>query len=356
MNKNDISVDDQLESIHSMLTDGHKSIRLERHTLPLWGGAIGFLTAFTHDISNPVYEISPIWGRVFHVSFLAVVLLAVILIDYRMTRAARALRDESISVIQRKVTLSVWMLFAFAFLLDVYANNYLGGGRQMFGVYLLLTGVALGMFGLYSERWYRWSGFVLVLLGLGVMFIMQPSNTSRLLTASIFIVGSCSIAFLQPYASSTNRCMTLSLAWVLGAFMVTALAYQLDYSLDISADTETVIQWSEFQKRKPEGKYIVRLPPGTEVPVDIGVSGDVFEGTAKSRLVLTIAKQIDLEFRDGKVTGTYRVNGGPWLERNDAMYTRKFVRETILTHSQGPELVRGIEIGTQRRLGGLLGD
>jgi hypothetical protein len=356
MEKNNISVDDQLESIHAMLADGHKSIRLERHTLPLWGGGIGFLTAFSHDITNPVYQLNPIWGRVFQVGLLATVLLAVIWIDYRMTRAARALRDESISLIQRKVTLAVWMLFAFAFLLDVYANNYLGGGRQMFGVYLLLTGVALSMFGLYSERWYRWSGIVLVLLGLGVMFILQPGNTSRLLTASVFIVGGCSIAFLQPYASSMSRCMLLSFAWVLAAFMTTALAYQLDYYLDISADTNTVIQWSEFQQNKPAGKYIVRLSPGTEVPVDISVGGDVFEGKAKSRLVLTIAKQIDMEFRDGKATGVYRVNDGPWLERNDAMYTRKFVRETILTNVKGPELVRGIEIGTQRRLGGLLGD
>jgi hypothetical protein len=339
-----------------MLADGHKSIRLERHTLPLWGGAIGFLTAFTHDISSPVYEIGHIWGRVFQVTFLAIVLLAVIWIDYRMTRSARALRDESISMIQRKVTLGIWMLFAFALLLDVYANIYLGGGRQMFGVYLLLSGIALSMFGLYSERWYRWSGIVLVLLGLIVMFILQPSNTSRLLTASIFIVGSFSIAFLQPYASSTSRCMTLSLAWVLGAFMTTALAYQLDYYLDISADSKAVIQWSEFQKLKPEGEYIVRLSPGAEVPVDISVGGDVFAGMVKSKLVLTIAKQIDMEFKNGKATGVYRVNDGPWLEKNDAMYTRKFVRETILTNAQGPELVRGIDIGTQRRLGGLLDD
>ncbi len=354
MKKQNISADTQLESIQSMLAYGHNSIRLEKHTLPLWGGGIGLLTAFSHDISRSVFEIDPVWGQVFHFSLLAIVLLAVIWIDYHMTRSARALRDESISIVQHKVTLAIWMLFAFAFLLDVYANLSLGGGRQMFGVYILLTGIALSMFGLYSELWYRWSGIVLVLLGLGIMFILHPGNMSRLLTASIFIVGSCAIALLQPLATNRARCIMLSLAWVLVAFMTTALAYRLDYYLDISADGETVMSWSEFQKHKPEGMYVVRLPAGTEVPVDISISGDVFEGAAKTSLNLKISKDIDLEFKDGNPTGIYRVIDGPWLERNDALFTRQFVRKTILSNEQGPQLVRALDLGTQRRLGGLL--
>ncbi len=356
MEKKNISVDDQLESIHAMLADGHKSIQLERHTLPLWGGGIAFLIAFAHDISIPVYQFGQFWGKSFHIGLIASVLLAIIWIDHRLTSAARVMRDESISFIQRKVTLTIWLLFAFAFLLDIYAGIYLGGGHRLSGVYLVLSGIVLTMFGLYSEYWYRWSGIVLMLLGAGVMFMLQPGNTTQLLTASIFLSAGFAIAYLQPFATSKKRCALLSAVWVSAALLLSVLAYQLDYYLDISADGKSIMPWSEFQKQQPSGKRIVRLSPGTEIPVDISVTGDVFAGASSARLGLKIVKQIDVEFDDGKPTGTYRINAGPWLEQKDAMFTRKLVRETILNKPWGPELVRKLEIGTQRRVGGLLGE
>lgn len=39
-----------LEAIQSMLAAGHRSVRLERHTLLLWGGVGGFLCAFTDHV------------------------------------------------------------------------------------------------------------------------------------------------------------------------------------------------------------------------------------------------------------------------------------------------------------------
>jgi len=356
MSERNISPDNQLESIQSMLSYGHKSIHLEKHTLILWGVGIGFLTAFTHDVSSIFYEQGHTLGRIFQISFVAIVLLAITWFDYRKTRAIRAVRDETISLVQRKVTFSIWMIFAFALLLDIYANIYLGGGRKMFGVYLVLGGIVLIMFGLYSERWYRWSGVVLILIGLVIMFMLQPSNTSRLLTASVFTAGGIGIAYLQPYAVTKVKCVWFSLLWVLGAVVLTTIVYQLDYYLDIKPDQEKVWQWSEYQQANPDGKHVVRISAGNQIPVELTVSGDVFEGKAEADLQLKVSKNIDIEFKNGKPTGIYRIDDGSWFESNDALFTRRFIRQTIVTDKQGPKLLREIEIGTQRRLGGLSGD
>lgn len=354
MKNQKISVDSQLDSIQSMLAEGHKGIRLEKHTLPLWGLCIGFLTAFTYDLSRPVYALWHGWGKAFEIGLVLFILLFAVWLDHRLTRKARVRRDETISIIQRKVTIVIWMLFAFAFVLDLYANMYLGGGRTLFGVYLVLGGIVLVMLGLYSESWYRWSGVVLVLSGLGVMFLLQPSNTTRLLTASIFMVGGIGIAILQPLAINRMRCMSLSLVWLALALGTAVLMYIIDYEVDISPDEHSNMSWSEYQKHKPEGTHIVTLAEGTEIPVRISVKGDVFEGSVNASLLLKTSKKIDLEFRHGEPTGIYRINGGQWLERNDGLTMREYVRKTITDNVQGPEIIRSIDLGTEKRLGGLL--
>jgi len=349
-----VGVDSQLDSIQSMLIQGHKGIRLERHTLPLWGLCIGFLTAFTYDLSRPVYTLGYAWGKSFEIGIVLFILLVAVLLEYRLTRKARARRDETISIIQRKVTVVIWMLFAFAFVIDLYANMYLGGGRNLFGVYLVLSGIVLVMLGLYSEPWYRWSGVVLVLSGLSVMFLLQPSNTTRLLTASIFMVGGIGVTILQPLAINRLRCMSLSIAWLAVALTTAVLMYNIDYALDINPGEQSNMSWPEYQKNKPEGVHIVTLAEGSEIPVRISVKGDVFEDTVNTSMLLKTSKKIDLEFRDGKPTGIYRINGGQWLERNDGLYMREHIHKTITDKVQGPELVRSIDLGTEKRLGGLL--
>lgn len=353
MKNQKISIDSQLDSIQSMLTEGHKGIRLESHTLPLWGLCIGFLTAFTYDLSRPVYALGHGWGKAFEIGLVLFTLFLAVWLDHRLTKKARVHRDETISIIQKKVTYVIWMLFAFAFLLDLYANLYLGGGRVMFGVYLVLSGIVLVMLGLYSELWYRWSGVVLILSGLGIMFLLQPSNTTRLLTASVFMVGGIGMAALQPLAINRMRCMTLSIVWLAAALLTATLMYKIDYAFDISPDEHSNMSWSEYQNNKPDGTHIVSLAAGSEIPVRISVKGDVFEDTVKASMLLKTSKKIELEFNHGKPTGIYRINGGQWLERNDGLYMRELVRKTIIENEQGPELVRSINLGTEKRLGGL---
>ena len=120
--------------------------------------------------------------------------------------------------------------------------------------------------------------------------------------------------------------------------------YILKYKFDDDAGVQGVI------------KIALKYNPGTKVPVELKVTGDAFTGTAEGRFVLTVSKQVDMEFKDGKPTGIYRINGGLLLEDNDALFTRSFRRKTDMTHEKGPVLVRELDLGTQRSLGGLLGD
>jgi len=351
INKN--IANNQLLSIQSMLASGHKSIHIERHTPILWGTAIAFLIGFNFDLARPFYESSHNAGRVFTISMVAVVLFVAVLLDMKMTKAARSLRDESISIVQRRVTYSIWMFFAFSFVLDAYANTHLGGGRKMFGVYVVLGGITMSLFGMYAERWYRWCGAVMIVAGLCMMFLIDPGNTLRLAAASVFFVGGVSSSILANRAKTHWQCFGLSMLWIISAFLLLLIWLKLDYQLDITPDTQAILTMEEYQEQKTQGHVIVRLPVGTVIPVKIEVGSDIFSSNAKTTMKLKMGKQIDIEVKDGRLTGIYRVNNGKWLESNDAIYTRLFERKTILTGLGSPFLQRKMILGVDREFGGL---
>jgi len=94
------STTSQIDAIHTMLTNAHRSIRMERHTLIIWGLAGGLLCVLgdlliTHD------RFPERWQRaVAVIGLLGSVLLSAGFLDYRMTRRLRQVRDETLSFVQ----------------------------------------------------------------------------------------------------------------------------------------------------------------------------------------------------------------------------------------------------------------
>ena len=52
----------QLEAIHAMMASGHRSVRMERHTLLIWGVAAAFLILVVDEIFTPE-RFPEVWAR-----------------------------------------------------------------------------------------------------------------------------------------------------------------------------------------------------------------------------------------------------------------------------------------------------
>jgi len=353
MNTNKTTASEQLLSIQSMLVSGHQSINIERHTLIIWGTAIAFLIGFNFDLARPFYESSYIAGRVFTLVLVTLVLLIAVVLDMKMTKSKRRSRDESISIVQRRVTYSIWMLFAFSFVLDAFANSNLGGGIRMFGVYVVLGGITVSLFGLHAERWYKWCGVTMIVAGISLMFLITPSNTLRFAAASLFFIGGLACSMFATRAKSHWQCFGFSLLWITLSIALTITWLKIDYQLDIKPVTENVMTLHEYKQQNQSSNVIVRLPEGTVIPVKIDIGGDVFSEDAKTTLELKIAKPVDIEMDKGKPTGVFRIDNGKWLERSDAMYTSLFESSVDLIGENSPILYRKMRLGFDREFGGL---
>ncbi len=99
----------QLDSIHSMLSAGHRNLRVEQHSLVLWGTICGGLILASNRILTaeqfPVVEQRAIAWLI----LLALTVSGVSLLDWHLTRRAKQARDEAWSFIHRQV-LKVWWL------------------------------------------------------------------------------------------------------------------------------------------------------------------------------------------------------------------------------------------------------
>src|SRR5215470_15007604 len=98
------TVTTQLEAIHSMLSAGHRCIRLQRHSLVLWGVVGAVLCMGTEYVITPS-RFPEHWVRALALLlFLGFVLACVGIFDYRYTRHRIQSRDESLPFVQEQVT------------------------------------------------------------------------------------------------------------------------------------------------------------------------------------------------------------------------------------------------------------
>src|SRR4051812_50219284 len=80
------TVASQLEAIHSMLAAGHRSIRLQRHSLLLWGIAGGILCLVTEHIITPARFPGHLERALALLLFLGIVLSGVAVAGFLFTR------------------------------------------------------------------------------------------------------------------------------------------------------------------------------------------------------------------------------------------------------------------------------
>jgi len=168
----------QLDSIHSMLSAGHRNLRIERHSLLLWGAICGGLILFSNRILT-VEQFPELKQRVIAwLILLALTVSGISLLDWHLTRRAKQARDEVWSFIHRQV-LKVWWLLMSVGVLLTFATFFYGGGYMIFAAWVVLTGLGLYVHGLFSEELLEWSGALIIVIGIGMLAFRLDYTASQ---------------------------------------------------------------------------------------------------------------------------------------------------------------------------------
>lgn len=328
----------QLDAIHSMLSAGHRNLRIERHSLILWGVAGGALFFLSESILTAgqfpvVRERALAW-----LMLLCTVLGGVGYLDWRLTRRIKEARDEAWSFIHRQMLKVWWLLMAMGVLLT-FATFFFGGAYLLYAAWLALLGLGLYVHGLFSEELLEWVGALLILVAILLPGSGLPMETQRWLDAAVFGIGLPLLAAMldRGRASPPRRRLAQSLLW-LAAVLALPLAGQR-YAAAVILPDAPVISLETFRRQGDlSGARIVALPAGTAIPVETELSGDLFDGAANPVLPLKLAEPLELLMIDGKLTGDLRHPGGPWQSHRETRWIAIPWMKAELTPEGGPQV------------------
>ena len=330
------SVTNQLEAIHSMLSAGHRSIRMPRHSLVLWGIAGGVLCLATEHIITPA-RFPEHWVRaVALLCFLALVLSGVALADYQYTRYRFSTRDESLPFAQAQITKVWWLLVSMGILFN-FATAFFGGGYMVFVIWMVLLGLGIYVHGLFSEQILEWAGIMMILLGVGALATSASYPTMQWLAASAFGLGFPLLgAMLDLGKSKSVWVRTLQSALWLAVVLCPPLIAGHLRGLQDAPGTAAMSLESFRRLAGPQGTTVVVFPAGSRVPLSIHVGGDILEDGADTILPLILSKPLEVVLIDGKPDGRFRVAGGTWKRRLYDMRIENVQFDGTLTPSAGP--------------------
>lgn len=306
----------QLNAIHAMLAAGHRNLRIERHTLFLWGVPAGLLWAISEHILTPAQLPDNSQRALAWLGLLLLTLSLIAIVDWHWTRRAKATRDEAWSFIHRQV-IKVWWLTMGLAALTTFAMFFYGGAYMLCTVWLVCLGIGLYVHGLFSEELLEWVGLLCIVVGIAGLLARLPYETMRWIAAAVFGIGLPLVAMMLDRGRHRP-------AWIRLMQMLGWLAAVLILPLWIESRAhqggipeQPAIPLAEYLDRPgmTEGRHIVTLPPGTAVPVALTVGGDFFSnGGEKPGFTLMTAMAIDVLVRDGELTGDIRLPGRDWQQ------------------------------------------
>ncbi len=205
----------QLDAIHSMLSAGQRNLRVEKHSLILWGLTTGSLLFFRDDIFNDAQFPTRATQAVAWLILLIIVISGVSLLDWHLTRQVKQARNESWSFIHRQVLKVTWLLMSIG-TLYTFASAFLGGGNLTVSVWLVLCGIALYIHGLFSEELLEWIGVSMIAIGIGVLLLRLECTHIKWIASATTGIGLPLLAFMldRGRARSAWLRLTQTLTWL----------------------------------------------------------------------------------------------------------------------------------------------
>jgi len=325
-----------LNQIHAMIKTGHEGVRVERHSLILWGLTAAMLVIFTNDLFNASW-LKVHWMRVASQNlFVGSILFAVGVLDYRLTRDKRHQRNESITFVQRQVTKIWWLLIALIVVVNAGAN-YFGGDHLFLGIAIVLAGIAVFINGLFSAQPLDWAGGLLIVAGLALLAAGLPRIEQEWIAASVFGVGLPLFALVIDKPALVRQFAMraiLSLVWVAAVLVPAAMAIQWFDRVEVPAGQPISLAEYTDQNVDRSGEWVVHLPAGTSVPVRWTLSGDPVDSVTDSAPLLQLSKALDVVFVDGRADGRYRIGEDEWRLRRQHARIRVNALQPEITDGQ----------------------
>jgi hypothetical protein len=336
----------QLDEIQSMLAAGHRNIRLEKHTLALWGMAGGALCAFT-DLVITQQRFPVPWVRaVALLVFLAIVLSGVAVVDFNYTRYRARARDETFSFAQKQVT-KIWWLLVGMGVLFTFAVSFFGGGYMVYGVWLVLLGLGLYIYGLFSEQILEWIGVIMIVLGVVALSMNIPYSATQWLAASVFGLGMPLLSTMLDRGQSKpigSRLLQSGL-WLVLVLGFAQIMFQWIRNPALPDGPSTTLQ-SFMQQSVVLPTQIVTIPAGNKVPLKIHFSGNLVSDGDATTSWMTLTRPLDVSLREGKPDGRFRVGQGLWQQRDVNLKIRVLELISEINPRDGPLVSMSINLST----------
>jgi len=337
----------QMESIESMLTRGHRSIRIERHSFVYWGLAGGLLCVIGDLLIN--HENLPErWQRALAVlGLIGGVIFAAGWLDYRATRRLRRERHETLSFVHNQVYKVWWLLLGLGVLIN-FSMVFFGGGYMSYSIWMALVGVGLYVHGLFSDDAPHWGGVLMLVVAAGMLIVRPPHEMMRWIAAATFGIGVPLFAVIVvPGVRSWQRRLLESAAWLAVIVLVATGVFQFAGSPLVPKARALVL--GEFRQQPvTSSEQVVSLPAGTRVPFHISLSGGVIEPIMDHVIEVILAQPLEVVLRDGEPDGRFRVADEDWKKTTYDFRLRKVRREATLTTDQGPRVDITMQLSTER--------
>lgn len=328
-----------------MLSAGHRNLRIERHSLVLWGLAGGLLFSFSEHILTPEQWPLTEQRATAWLLLISVVLGATGVVDWHLTRRVKAARDETWSFVHRQMVKVLWLLMGLGTLLT-FAMFFFGGGYMVCAAWLVLIGISLYVHGLFSEELLEWVGVLVILTGIASLGFHLNFTTMKWVSASVFGIGLPLLALMLDHGRRRPpwRRGIQSMGWILLVLTPPLLAHRLAVAAPLP-DAPLYSLAAFRQNPAQPGAQIIALPAGTVVPVNIEVAGDIFRHAPSPILPLTLARPIELLMIDGKLTGDLRLPGEPWSLAREARWISIPWIKADLSAENGPAVHTRLLIG-----------
>jgi len=344
------SASQQIEAIHAMMSTGHRSVRIETHTLVIWGITAAGLILFTGDIFNHDLFPDRLIRSLSMTAFIAVILTIAGIIEVRLTRKNRLQRDESVSFVQTQLNKVWWLILGLIVIINL-AMQFFGGGYMLYSLTLALMGMALYIHGLFSRQMLSWAGVCMILLGLTTLATKLPLQLIEWITIFCFGFGWPLLAWaINHRGINKNQLHRLLFTAVwLSVILIPAYAATLLASEPVYNTPDVPISLDEYRQleQAPASRHLVHLPAGTVIPLKLNILGGIVNSADNHEMPLILSSAMDIELYNGESTGRFRIENNLWQSYKYDFRLRFSDIASNITPERGPRINADMRITTK---------
>ena len=314
-------------SIQSMLASGHRCVHLERHSLLLMGGVGGFLSACTEWVITSERFPDRHQRALALLVWLSLWLGGMSFTDHYWTRRARQQRDEQLPFAQAQITRAWWMLLSMG-VLGSFAMFFYGGGAMVYGLWTVLLGLGIYLFGLFSKPLIEWIGLATILLAVASLSLLSYHAT-HWLNVFCFVIGMPLAGWMNTRLAvvQVQQRLVALLCWLL-AVVVPSLWFA-DYSVLTEPDGEVIFSPADISREKPQ---ILSVPAGSRLPLKPVLESQILALVPGKDMEFQLTQRVDLSINHGHFDGRYRIDQGRWHSLHDGATRLSIYRFEIVPH------------------------